>query len=89
MTEARSSFGSLVRRAASGRERVYISDHGSPAAVIVSVSELEDLEDELALVRHELAVARGEARYVSHEEVARRLGLNAGNSGSEATGSIA
>ena len=49
LTEARKQFGALIRRAASARERVTITDHGQPAAVIVGAQELADLEEALAV----------------------------------------
>lgn len=76
IAQARSQFGALVRRAALGRERTVITDHGEPAAMIVGIGDIEDLEDALALAQHEARKARGEDTYVTHEEARRRLGLN-------------
>ena len=75
MTDARKQLGALVRRAASTRERVTITDHGQPVAVIVNAQELADLEDALALARYEARQARGESETIPHAEVRRRLGL--------------
>jgi prevent-host-death family protein len=75
MTVARGRFGSLVRRAAHGRERITITDHGSPAAVLISATELEDLEDALALSQSLLRAATGDSARVPHAEVKTRLGL--------------
>lgn len=76
MTVARGRFGSLVRRAAHGRERITITDHGSPAAVLISSAELEDLEDALALAESRLREAtRAASERVPHAEVRRRLGM--------------
>ena len=75
MTEARKVFGTLVRRAATTRERVTITDHGQPAAVIVGATELADLEEALALAEHRALVAEGRLETVSSQEVRRRLGL--------------
>jgi prevent-host-death family protein len=75
LTEARKRFGSLVRRAATTRERVTITDHGHPAAVIVNAQELADLEEALALAEYRAAQAHGSATTVSHSEARRRLGL--------------
>ena len=75
MTVARGRFGSLVRRAAHGRERITITDHGSPAAVLISAMELEDLEDALAVAQARLREAAGETQRIPHDEVRRRLGL--------------
>jgi prevent-host-death family protein len=76
LTEARKRFGSLVRRAATTRERVTITDHGQPAAVIVNAQELADLEEALALAEYRAAQANGSATTVSHSEARRRLGLS-------------
>ncbi|HEY6739339.1 MAG TPA: type II toxin-antitoxin system Phd/YefM family antitoxin [Actinopolymorphaceae bacterium] len=75
VTDARARFGALVRRACEDRERITITDHGHPAAVLINVHELEDLEDSLAVARFELKQRTGSDRYVSHEEAKRRLGL--------------
>ncbi|GAA5008453.1 type II toxin-antitoxin system prevent-host-death family antitoxin [Actinopolymorpha pittospori] len=75
ITDARSRFGSLVRRAAHTRQRVIITDHGQAAAAIISAAELEDLEDRLAIAQYEIEKANGTLRTVPHEEAKRRLGL--------------
>jgi prevent-host-death family protein len=75
MTEARRHFGSLVRKAATARERSTITDHGQPAAVLINAQELADLEDELALARYDARRAQGETTVVSQAEARRRLGL--------------
>ena len=58
-TDVRPMIGRLVRRVARTRERVAISDRGEPAAVLISVEELADLEDGLALAKNRLAQANG------------------------------
>lgn len=75
LTAARERFGALVRRAAEGRHRITITDRGAPAAVLISATELEHLEDSLALTQARLRAATGTARPVPHDEVRRRLGL--------------
>jgi prevent-host-death family protein len=80
MTEARKVFGSLVRRAASTRERVTITDHGQPAAVLVSALELAELEEALALAEYRAGQAAGSAGFphdarVPHDQVRAALGL--------------
>jgi len=75
LTEARKRFGSLVRRAATTRERVTITDHGQPAAVIVNAQELADLEEALALAEYRAAQAKGVSTTVSHSEARDKLGL--------------
>lgn len=44
LTKARSRFGELVNRARFGRERVILTEHGTPVAVIISVEELAELQ---------------------------------------------
>ncbi|GAA2842587.1 type II toxin-antitoxin system Phd/YefM family antitoxin [Kribbella solani] len=75
ITEARSQFGTLVRRASTRRVRTTITDHGQPAAVIINAQELEDLEDELAFARYDAEKAAGTLRTVSHREARERLGI--------------
>lgn len=60
ISAARSQLGDLVRRAAHGRERISLTDHGHVAAVVVSPQVLEDYEDSLAILQYELRKARGE-----------------------------
>ncbi|MER7787527.1 type II toxin-antitoxin system Phd/YefM family antitoxin [Streptomyces sp. NPDC097640] len=75
MTEARARFGSLVRRASHSRERITITDHGQPAAVLINPQELADLEDALALAEYRASQANGTFVGIPHEEARRRLGL--------------
>jgi len=75
MTEARKHFGALVRRAATARERVTITDHGQPAAVLMNAQELADLEEALALAEYRAAQASGADQVIPHERVRERLGL--------------
>lgn len=75
MTEARARLGALVRRASHARERITITDHGQPAAVLINPQELADLEDSLALARYRERQATGQAAGVPHDEVRVRLGL--------------
>ncbi|MFE7413384.1 type II toxin-antitoxin system Phd/YefM family antitoxin [Streptomyces laurentii] len=77
ITEARAKFGSLVRRASHARERITITDHGQPAAVLINPQELAELEDALALARYRARQAAGEVG-VPHDEVRARLGLERG-----------
>ncbi|MFD2078115.1 prevent-host-death family protein [Actinopolymorpha cephalotaxi] len=75
ITDARTRFGNLVRRAAHTRQRVIITDHGQAAAAIISAAELEDLEDRLAIAQYELEKANGTLRTIPHEQAKRRLGF--------------
>jgi prevent-host-death family protein len=43
-TTARSRFGELVNRARFGHERVILTEHGTPVAVIISVDELAEMQ---------------------------------------------
>ncbi|MFI1397584.1 type II toxin-antitoxin system Phd/YefM family antitoxin [Streptomyces sp. NPDC020681] len=78
MTEARARFGSLVRRASHARERITITDHGQPAAILINPQELADLEDALALAEYRVEQMTGAFVGVAHEEVRSRLGLEHG-----------
>ncbi|MFE3772975.1 MULTISPECIES: type II toxin-antitoxin system Phd/YefM family antitoxin [unclassified Streptomyces] len=75
MTEARACFGSLVRRTALARERITITDHGQPAAVLINPQELADIEDALALAEYRARQAAGAVRGVPHDEARARLGV--------------
>ncbi|MGW0737804.1 type II toxin-antitoxin system Phd/YefM family antitoxin [Streptomyces sp. NPDC002851] len=75
ITEARAKFGTLVRRASHARERITITDHGTPAAVLINPQELADLEDALALAQYRARQTAGEVTAVPHAEVRARLGL--------------
>jgi prevent-host-death family protein len=44
LTNARSRFGELVNRARFGRERIILTEHGTPVAAIISVEELAELQ---------------------------------------------
>jgi prevent-host-death family protein len=77
ITEARARFGQIVRRASHSRERITITDHGQPAAVIISAEELADLEEALAIAQYDLRQATGTAEPgIPHEEVRKMLGLD-------------
>ena len=52
-----------------------VTDHGSPAAVLISATELEDLEDALALAQSELRQAAGQTVRIPHDQVRAQLGL--------------
>ncbi|MFF6778427.1 type II toxin-antitoxin system Phd/YefM family antitoxin [Streptomyces sp. NPDC012637] len=82
ITEARAQFGSLVRRTAHARERITITDHGQAAAVFINPTELAeleqrlaDLEDELALARYRARQAEGAVVGIPQDEARARLGL--------------
>lgn len=75
MPVAHARFGALVRRAARDRERITITDAGSPAAVLISAIELENLEDALALAESRLRDATGRTVRIPHGQVRAQLGL--------------
>ncbi|MEV7277990.1 type II toxin-antitoxin system Phd/YefM family antitoxin [Streptomyces sp. NPDC093111] len=82
ITEARAQFGTLIRRTAHARERITITDHGQAAAVFINPTELNeleqrlaDLEDDLALARYRARQAEGTAVGVPQDEARARLGL--------------
>ncbi|MDJ1137490.1 type II toxin-antitoxin system Phd/YefM family antitoxin [Streptomyces iconiensis] len=76
ITEARARFGSLVRRASHAHERITITDHGEPAAVLISPKELADLEDALALALYRARQNAQDTTAVPHEHVRSQLGLD-------------
>lgn len=76
LPEAEARLGALVRQAAHARGRITITDHGEPAAVLISPQELADLEEAVALAEFRVQQAVGVARTVPHEEVGNRLGLS-------------
>ncbi|WEV25771.1 type II toxin-antitoxin system Phd/YefM family antitoxin [Streptomyces sp. 71268] len=78
LTEARARLGSLVRRTAHARERIVITDHGQPAAVLINPTELAELEDALALAQYRQRQAAGTAFTTPHDDVRARLGLERG-----------
>jgi prevent-host-death family protein len=59
LTEAGAHLGELVNEARYGHRHVTISEHGKPVAVIISVEDLADLEDSVAVARHEADKAVG------------------------------
>jgi prevent-host-death family protein len=73
LTSVHEPFQSLVRRAARDRERITLTDHNEPAAVVISADELEDIEDALAVAQSRLRDAAGETAWVRHEDVRSRL----------------
>ena len=75
ITEARARFGSLVRRASHARERITITDHGQPAAVLINPEELSDLEEALALAQYRQRQDAGKTSVVPHDAVRELLGL--------------
>jgi prevent-host-death family protein len=74
--QARVQLDALVHRAAAQRERVTITDHGRPAAVLVNAEELADLEEALSLAEFRSRQAAGVHHTIPHAEVRQQLGLS-------------
>jgi antitoxin YefM len=83
LTEAKAKLNELVEDAVSTHERVTITRHGRPAAVLISVDDLESMEETLfwqaqAGIHEDVAATRREAaRDQLHDEAAvrRRYGV--------------
>ncbi len=75
LSQARVQLDALVHRASSDRERVTITDHGRPAAVLVNAEELADLEEALGLAEFRARQAANEHSTIPHAEVRRKLGV--------------
>jgi len=75
LTNARSRFGELVNRARFGRERIILTEHGTPVAAIISVEELAELQ--AAVDAADIAVAaevKANAQVgIPHEQVMAAL----------------
>lgn len=66
---ARPILGDLVRRAVVGRERITISDHRRPVAVVIGLHDLRELERRAALGdRYAAAAAAGEVPALDAED---------------------
>lgn len=77
MSEARANLGEVVRKARYGHEIVELTEHGRPAAVVISPETLayyQSLEDAQDLAEAERVTAERRAT-VPHAEVAARFGL--------------
>lgn len=66
LTEAKARLNELVEEAVATQERTVITRHGRPAAVLISVDDLESLEETLFWqaqpgIHEDLASARTEA----------------------------
>jgi len=83
--QARVQLDALVRRAAQ-RERVTITDHGRPAAVLVNAEELADLEEALGLAEFRSRQAAGRQQMIPHAQVRQKLGVVRPGSGDAGNG---
>ena len=75
LTSARSRLGELVNRARFGRERVILTEHGTPVAALISVDELAELQataDAADVATAARVKAAGQAG-IPHEEVMAAL----------------
>ena len=71
LTSARSRLGELVNRARFGRERVMLTEHGTPVAAIISIEELAAMQaavDAADLAAVASVKARAQAG-IPHEQV--------------------
>jgi len=83
LTEAKAKLNELVDDAVTTQERVIITRHGRPAAVLISVDDLESMEETLYWqsqhgVHDDIAASRAEASAGQlHDEAAirRRYGV--------------
>lgn len=86
LTEAKAKLNELVDDAVTTHERVTITRHGRPAAVLISVEDLESMEETLYWqaqpgIHDDIDVARQEAAAGAlHDEAAvrRRYGVGSG-----------
>lgn len=86
LTEAKAKLNELVDDAVTTHERVTITRHGRPAAVLISVEDLESMEETLYWqaqpgIHDDIDAARREAAAGElHDEVAvrRRYGVGLG-----------
>jgi len=69
LTEAGAHLGELADEARRRHRPVAISEHGRPVAVIIGVEDLADLEDSLAVARHEADKAVGRVTGVTDADL--------------------
>jgi prevent-host-death family protein len=82
VSEAKSAFSEVLNRAAYGRERIVILSRGKPKAAVVSIEDLElleELEDAQAVREALAAYEAGET--VPWEEVKAELSTTGAASG--------
>jgi prevent-host-death family protein len=76
LVEARNQLGQLVGRVRHGQEHILITEYGKPAAALIPISELEELqrlrdEADVAEARAREAAAAGSS--MSHDEFMAQL----------------
>jgi prevent-host-death family protein len=77
VTEARAHLGEVVNKAQYGHEVVEITQHGRPAAVVISAqlhAYYQQLEDDRDIAAAERILASG-STLIPHADVAARFGL--------------
>jgi prevent-host-death family protein len=75
ISEAKISFSKFINRAAYGRERIVVTSHGEPRAAIISIDDLnrlEELEEEREAAMLAQAIAT-ETEFYSVGEVGAEL----------------
>ena len=75
ISEAKISFSKFINRAAYGRERIVVTSHGEPRAAIISIDDLnwlEELEEEREAAMLAQAIAT-ETEFYSVGEVEAEL----------------
>jgi prevent-host-death family protein len=75
LTNARTRLGELINRVRFGHERIAVTEHGTPVAVIISVEDLADLQataDAADIAAAEAIKARGEEG-IPHAQVMAAL----------------
>jgi len=83
LTEAKAKLNELVEDAVTTQERITITRHGRPAAVLISVEDLESMEETLFWqsqpgIHDDIAAARTEAvagQLSDETSVRRRYGV--------------
>lgn len=87
LAEVKSHLSELISRVSIQHERVTVTVHGRPSAVLLAVEDLESLEETIAvlsdsevmksLVRAEAEIERGEGE--SEEQLAKAMRLRRGS----------
>ena len=68
LAEAKTHLSKLVARVSGQHERVYVTVHGKPSAVLIATEDLESLEETIEILADTDAVSRLDA---SEAELAR------------------
>lgn len=74
VSKMKDTLSDVLNRVAYGRERIVVSSHGKPKAAVISVEDLEFLEElEDALAAHEALAAYEAGETLPWEEVRAEL----------------